>query len=216
MDDQTEKHEPAPEPDKSEQSGEAVKGTQLDHNVQTTIDNHSSEEDNASVDTPSENALEELKTQLTRRGTINPDSPYFSTEKFLHDRLARAKEQGIKRQSTGVLFRGLVVLGYGSGFTHQRTVGSVATGILRLRSVIRERRHPHMKTILYSMDGVVKEGEMLLVLGKPGSGATTFLKTIAGEWKGYASVSGGTSLFTPDLHRYPLQWSSRVNHAQKI
>jgi ABC-type multidrug transport system ATPase subunit len=41
------------------------------------------------------------------------------------------------------------------------------------------------------MDGVVKEGEMLLVLGKPGSGATTLLKTIAGETRGYASVSGG-------------------------
>lgn len=152
-----------------------------------------SSEDNESLDTPSENALEELKTQLTRRGTINPDSPYFSAEKFLHDLLARAKAQGIKRRPTGVCFRGLVVLGYGSGYAHQRTVGTVATGVARIRSTIRERRHPPKKTILYSMDGVIEEGEMLLVLGKPGSGATTFLKTIAGETEAYAGVSGGIS-----------------------
>jgi hypothetical protein len=139
----------------------------------------------------SEDALGELIPQLTRRGTINPDSPAFSTEKFLREMLSRANEQGLRRRNAGVVFRGLVVLGYGSGFAYQNTVGTMATGITRLPQTIRSRRHPPMKTILYSMDGVVKEGEMLLVLGKPGSGATTLLKTIAGDTKSYASVSGG-------------------------
>ncbi|KAI9043275.1 uncharacterized protein KD926_003805 [Aspergillus affinis] len=35
--------------------------------------------------------------------------------------------------------------------------------------------------ILRNLDGVVLPGEMLLVLGRPGSGCTTFLKTIAGD-----------------------------------
>jgi hypothetical protein len=144
------------------------------------------------ADTPSEGALEELIPQLTRRGTINPDSPYFSTEKFLRNILEKAKEQGLKRRTAGVCFKGLVVLGYGSGFSRQNTVGTVATSIFRIVDTIRERHHPPMKTILYSMSGLVKEGEMLLVLGKPGSGATTLLKTIAGETRSYASVSGGT------------------------
>ena len=140
----------------------------------------------------SEEALNELIPQLTRRGTINPDSPAFSTEKFLREMLTRAKEQGLRRRNAGVVFRSLVVLGYGSDFTHQKTVGTMATSITRVLQNIRARRHPPMKTILYSMDGVVKEGEMLLVLGKPGSGATTLLKTIAGETRSYASVSGGS------------------------
>ena len=151
-----------------------------------------SEEDSTSLQTPSEGALEDLIPQLTRRGTINVDSPYFSTEMFLRNILVKAEEQGLKRRNAGVIFRSLMVLGYGSEFTHQNTIGTVATGLLRIKDTIRQRRHPPMKTILYTMDGVVKEGEMLLVLGKPGSGATTLLKTIAGETRGYASVSGGT------------------------
>ena len=176
----------------SEKNGKALEKPKSAQETTQPAVGSPSEEDSSSVQTPSEGALEELIPQLTRRGTINVDSPYFSTEKFIRTVLAKAKEQGLKRRNAGVLFRSLVVLGYGSEFTHQNTVGTVATGFLRIRDTIRARRHPPMKTILYSMDGVVKEGEMLLVLGKPGSGATTLLKTIAGETRGYASISGGT------------------------
>jgi len=176
----------------SEKNGKDLEKSKSAQETTQPAEGSPSEEDSSSVQTPSEGALEELIPQLTRRGTINVDSPYFSTEKFIRTVLAKAKEQGLKRRNAGVLFRSLVVLGYGSEFTHQNTVGTVATGFLRIRDTIRARRHPPMKTILYSMDGVVKEGEMLLVLGKPGSGATTLLKTIAGETRGYASISGGT------------------------
>ncbi|KAF8665434.1 hypothetical protein AX16_000453 [Volvariella volvacea WC 439] len=46
------------------------------------------------------------------------------------------------------------------------------------------------RTILHKSSGVLKPGEMCLVLGCPGSGCTTFLKTIANERTGYANVSG--------------------------
>jgi hypothetical protein len=180
-----------PKPDGGEDGEALEKSKSTRHHVQLATSTPS-EEDPQSLGTPSEDALEHLIPQLSRRGTINVDSPYFSTEKFLRNILAKAEEQGLKRRNSGVCFRSLVVLGYGSGFTHQNTVGTVATGFLRIKDTLRVRRHPPMKTILYSMDGVVKEGEMLLVLGKPGSGATTLLKTIAGETRGYASVSGGT------------------------
>lgn len=38
--------------------------------------------------------------------------------------------------------------------------------------------------ILNSIDGVLDSGEMLVVLGPPGSGCTTLLKSIAGEMNG--------------------------------
>lgn len=38
--------------------------------------------------------------------------------------------------------------------------------------------------------GVLKPGEMCLVLGCPGAGCTTFLKTIANHREGYANVTG--------------------------
>src|SRR6202000_2482750 len=44
--------------------------------------------------------------------------------------------------------------------------------------------------ILKSFRGVVKPGEMVLVLGRPGSGCTTFLKVIANQRFGYTGIDG--------------------------
>lgn len=52
------------------------------------------------------------------------------------------------------------------------------------------RRKPPPKTILDDSHGCVKPGEMLLVLGRPGSGCTTLLSVLANRRRGYASVDG--------------------------
>jgi ABC-type multidrug transport system ATPase subunit len=44
--------------------------------------------------------------------------------------------------------------------------------------------------MLSRSSGVLKPGEMCLVLGLPGSGCTTFLKAISNQREGYASISG--------------------------
>ncbi|KAJ7596495.1 ABC-2 type transporter-domain-containing protein [Mycena floridula] len=46
------------------------------------------------------------------------------------------------------------------------------------------------RTILHKQSGSLKPGEMCLVLGCPGSGCSTFLRTISNQREGYASVSG--------------------------
>ncbi|KAI0095244.1 ABC-2 type transporter-domain-containing protein [Irpex rosettiformis] len=46
------------------------------------------------------------------------------------------------------------------------------------------------RTILHKQSGVLKPGEMCLVLGCPGAGCTTFLKAIANERHEYARVGG--------------------------
>ncbi|CAI9628867.1 abc transporter [Alternaria burnsii] len=56
---------------------------------------------------------------------------------------------------------------------------------------IREsRQKPELKTILDNSFGSVQPGEMLLVLGRPGSGCTTLLKMLANKRKGYAQIDG--------------------------
>lgn len=53
---------------------------------------------------------------------------------------------------------------------------------------IKEGRHKKgLRTILDGSSGCVKPGEMLLVLGRPGSGCTTLLKMLANKRKGYAA-----------------------------
>lgn len=44
--------------------------------------------------------------------------------------------------------------------------------------------------ILKNFRGVAKPGEMVLVLGRPGSGCTTFLKVMANQRYGYTKVDG--------------------------
>jgi ATP-binding cassette subfamily G (WHITE) protein 2 (SNQ2) len=51
------------------------------------------------------------------------------------------------------------------------------------------RQKPALKTILESSTGCVRPGEMLLVLGRPGSGCTTLLKMLANKRKGYVHFS---------------------------
>ncbi|KAH7169574.1 ABC-2 type transporter-domain-containing protein [Fusarium sp. MPI-SDFR-AT-0072] len=62
---------------------------------------------------------------------------------------------------------------------------------LNIATLVKESRHKApLKTIISSAHGCVKPGEMLLVLGRPGSGCTTLLNMIANKRQGYASVSG--------------------------
>lgn len=49
------------------------------------------------------------------------------------------------------------------------------------------RNKAPLKTILDKSSGCVKPGEMLLVLGRPGSGCTTLLKMLANKRKGYVA-----------------------------
>lgn len=53
------------------------------------------------------------------------------------------------------------------------------------RQIKEARQKAELRTILDSSSGCVKPGEMLLVLGKPGSGCTTLLKMLANKRKGY-------------------------------
>lgn len=44
--------------------------------------------------------------------------------------------------------------------------------------------------LIVTIQGCVRPGEMLLVLGRPGSGCTTFLKILGNQRAGYESVEG--------------------------
>ena len=44
--------------------------------------------------------------------------------------------------------------------------------------------------LIFNLKGCVRPGEMLLVLGRPGSGCSTFLKVIGNQRSGYESVEG--------------------------
>ncbi|KFY13726.1 hypothetical protein V492_03073 [Pseudogymnoascus sp. VKM F-4246] len=80
---------------------------------------------------------------------------------------------------------------------------------LNIPKLIKESRHEaSLKTILDNSHGCVKPGEMLLVLGRPGSGCTTLLNVLANQRNGYGKISGDVHYGTieaEDAKRYSGQ-----------
>ncbi|KAL9563946.1 hypothetical protein ACKAV7_011981 [Fusarium commune] len=65
----------------------------------------------------------------------------------------------------------------GPAVEQQDTLWTLLTQPFNFRSWFRPKE---TKIILRGLDGVVQKGELLLVLGRPGNGCSTFLKTITG------------------------------------
>lgn len=71
------------------------------------------------------------------------------------------------------------------------------------------------RTIIHSSDGLVKPGEMCLVLGCPGAGCTTFLKAIANEREDYAAVDGDVRYAGIDAHEMAKRYKGEVLYNQE-
>jgi ATP-binding cassette, subfamily G (WHITE), member 2, PDR len=89
--------------------------------------------------------------------------------------------------------RSLQVKGSGFGVSTNQTFGGLFLAPLDKIAHLFSRRTTPQRTLLHGFSGSVKQGEMLLVLGRPGSGCSTFLKTIASQTEGYSSVEGEVS-----------------------
>lgn len=115
---------------------------------------------------------------------IDPSRPEFDV--YVWARVfVRALHEDIKAARAGFTFKNLNVSGTGSAVSLQKNVASILMAPLRLGEYVSFGQKP-AKTILRDLNGVVKSGEMLVVLGRPGSGCSTFLKTICGELSGLA------------------------------
>lgn len=76
-------------------------------------------------------------------------------------------EKGVKQRRAGVVWRDLRVSGTGSALQLQATVGSMLMAPFRIGEVFGSQPE---KIILNDFEGCLKSGEMLVVLGRPGSG----------------------------------------------
>ncbi|PYH42887.1 AtrD, ABC-transporter [Aspergillus saccharolyticus JOP 1030-1] len=117
---------------------------------------------------------------------LDPNSPKFSAKRWVQAliELTSQDPERFPKRTAGVSYRHLNVSGYGSGSAYQSTVANVVwQGLGDLLAGWIPRKRDEVK-ILRDHDGIVRSGEMLLVLGKPGSGVSTLLKTIAGHTKG--------------------------------
>lgn len=114
--------------------------------------------------------------------SLDPDADVFDSA-LLFKSLAELRRQDSENhppKAFGVTFQNLGVYGYKTSTDYQHTFGNYPATLYRKAFGHGKKRI----NILNSFDGLVNKGEMLLVLGRPGSGCSTFLKTIAGEMHG--------------------------------
>ncbi|KAK0564174.1 ATP-binding cassette transporter snq2 [Tilletia horrida] len=128
--------------------------------------------------------------------TFNPfdDKGNFDLELFLKHVFERsAAEKGSRPREMGVAFRNLSVVGVGSGVALSNSMSSLLLEPFRAIMNIRQMFNPPLRKILHDFTGFVRPGEMLLVLGRPGAGCTSFLKSVASYRDGFKSISGDIS-----------------------
>jgi len=116
---------------------------------------------------------------------LDPTSEKFDHYKWARMMLKLMDKEGFPRPpSTGVVFENLNVSGSGSALQYQSNVGSVLLAPFRPQEYLSFIRSGPEKQILRNFDGLLRSGELLLVLGRPGSGCSTLLKTLSGELHG--------------------------------
>lgn len=149
--------------------------------------------------------IENLARQLSRRRTtdstdvnldvlspqpgtkLDSNSPTFDPRAWIRAfmKLTESEAGSAPPRSLGVAFRDLDVSGWGAGAEYQRSTLDYPVDVVKsIMGLFGAGPKKHRVNILRQFEGVVEQGELLLVLGPPGSGCSTLLKTMAGETAG--------------------------------
>lgn len=113
---------------------------------------------------------------------LDPNSTSFNLERWLRHFIREMQAAGLDKTPVGFTFQNLSVSGSGQALELQQTLGDLFFSPFRLKEKLGGNK-THRK-ILHSFDANVKPGELLVVLGRPGSGCSTFLKSVTGELHG--------------------------------
>ena len=121
------------------------------------------------------------------------DEP-FDLEEALRGNKEAELQAGIKPKQIGVIWENLTVSGLGGIKSTVQTFPDAFVSFFNIYGLIKGWLGLGPKgediDILRDFKGVVKPGEMILVLGNPGAGCTTFLKVISNQRFGYTNVDG--------------------------
>lgn len=115
--------------------------------------------------------------------SMDPSSDSFDLRKFLRSFRHYLEGEGIEMKQLSVVFKSLNVYGSGAALQLQKTVTDMLMAPIRPQEFINFGKKER-KQILHGFDGIIKAGELCVVLGRPGSGCSTLLKALTGELHG--------------------------------
>ncbi|KAI9499206.1 ABC-2 type transporter-domain-containing protein [Zychaea mexicana] len=145
----------------------------------------------------------ELKRELSRisRQSVNESKieagaaaqEEFNLDDFLSGMGNDAEQAGHTPKQLGLVWRDLTVKGLGAGAHVVPTVANGIINALQFWKYFGIGVNKTKKTILRGLNGFCKDGEMLLVLGRPGAGCTSLLKILANVRGSYTDIDGVVS-----------------------
>ncbi|KAK4231890.1 ATP-binding cassette transporter [Podospora fimiseda] len=117
---------------------------------------------------------------------LNPNGDKFNARAWASNIAKVASERGQSFRQLGICFQNLNVHGYGTPTDFQKDVANVWVALpAMIRGLFSSTAGKTKINILSQFDGLVRPGEMCVVLGPPGSGCSTLLKTLAGNTDGF-------------------------------
>ncbi|PKS10963.1 hypothetical protein jhhlp_002722 [Lomentospora prolificans] len=151
------------------------------------------------------------------KSPLNPASDHFKASAWAKAVVDMVSGSGHEFRTAGVAFQNLNVYGYGEATDYQKDVANIWLTLGKYARVFTGGSRRRID-ILRSFDGVVKKGEMLVVLGPPGSGCSTMLKTISGETNGlyidegsYFNYQGMTAKEMHTHHRGEAIYTAEID-----
>ncbi|PWZ02396.1 putative ATP-binding multidrug cassette transport protein [Testicularia cyperi] len=141
----------------------------------------------------------ELERQLSSHHGKNSDvekGTQFNLREWLQGVQEQEDQMGNKRKKLGVSWEDVNVIGTASMDLNVPTIPSMAVfeiigpifGILKMIGINPVKQKT--RKLLQGFSGSAKPGEMVLVIGRPGSGCSTFLKTMANKRNGFIATEG--------------------------
>ncbi|EAT81447.2 hypothetical protein SNOG_10948 [Parastagonospora nodorum SN15] len=138
-------------------------------------------------------AVTDVEKSAIASSDASSDEP-FDLEKTLRGGQEDQEAAGIKSKRIGVVWDNLTVSGIGGVKNYAKTFPDAFVSFFNVfetvASLLGKGKKGKEFDILKDFKGVVKPGEMVLVLGRPGSGCTSFLKVISNQRYGYTKVDG--------------------------
>ncbi|PBP22087.1 hypothetical protein BUE80_DR007074 [Diplocarpon rosae] len=149
----------------------------------------------------------------------------FELGEFLKDGHFEKRQEGRSAKKVGVVYKNLTVQGVGATATFVKTLTSAVIGtfgpdlyklLARFIPVLPQPGAAGVKRdLIHDFTGVVRDGEILLVLGRPGSGCSTFLKAVSNKREAFAGVTGDVTYGGIPASEQIQKYKGEVNYNEE-
>ncbi|OTB00441.1 hypothetical protein M426DRAFT_267684 [Hypoxylon sp. CI-4A] len=145
----------------------------------------------------------------------------FELGQFIRDGHFEKRSEDGSDKRVGVVYKSLTVKGVQNTSSFVRTlpdaiIGTFGPDLYHILSkyvpALRFGRKQPTRTLINDFTGCVRDGEMMLVLGRPGSGCSTFLKAVSNNTESFAAVEGDISYGGIPAKKQKQMYRGEVNY----